>query len=342
VTFAQLQAFSTVARLGSVKAAARSLGISEPGVSSAIAALRRDLGDELFVRCNGGLSLTPGGARLASSAAELLGLADRARRSVTEAQGAASLVRVAVTSAVSEYAAPPLLDAFTRKLPSTEVSVQVEPSGSFIGLLEDHVADVTLGPRLGGEPAQGIESLPFLRYRLIVVAGPRHRLAGRRDIPAAALAGDTWLVGPSGAEPGTAVGSFFSRHRLAPEEVRAFSTYAAAVAAVAAGSGVMLAIAHTVLDELRRGTLVRLDVRGTPAERFWYASTLGTERRSAAAWSLLRFVTTPEATQSMLARSGGVPAGRFRSPVYVTIWSSHLREQKDAAQRAAGLEEVQA
>jgi DNA-binding transcriptional LysR family regulator len=230
---------------------------------------------------------------------------------------------VAVTSAIAEYVAPALLDAFTRRVQGTEVSVQVEPSASFSALLQDHLADVALGPRLAG-----MDSVPFLRYRLIVVAGPRHRLAGLRDVAPAALAGETWLVGPSGAEAGTAVGEFFDRHSLAPESVRAFPTYAAAGAAAAKGAGVMLAIAHTVLDELRRGTLVRLDIRGTPAERLWYASSLGTERRSAAAWSLLRFVTTPEATQSMLARTGGVPAGRFRSPVYVTIWSSHLRNQE--------------
>jgi LysR family transcriptional regulator, low CO2-responsive transcriptional regulator len=292
-------------------------------VSSAISALRRDLGDELFVRAHGGIALTPGGARLALSAAELLGLADRARRSVTEAQGAASLLRVAVTSAVSEYVAPPLLDAFVRKVPSTELSVQVESGHSLVDLLTDHLADVTLGPRLAG-----MDSVPFLRYRMIVVAGPGHRLASRHDVPPAALAGETWLVGPSGAETGTAVGDFFAEHRLAPDSVRAFPTYAAAAGAASRGSGVMLAIAHTVLDDLRRGSLVRLDVRGTPFERLWYASTLGAERRSAAAWSLLRFVTTPEATQAMLARSGGVPAGRFRSPVYVTIWSSHLRNQE--------------
>jgi DNA-binding transcriptional LysR family regulator len=340
MTFAQLQAFSTVARLGSVKAAARELGISEPGVSSAIAALRRDLGDELFVRRNGCISLTPGGARLATSAAELLGLAERARRSVTEARGAAALVRVAVTSAVSEYVAPPLLDAFTRRVPSTEVSVHVEPSGSFIDLLEDRLADMALGPRLGGDAAQGIDSVPFLRYRLIVVSGPGHRLARRREVPAAALAGETWLVGPSGVGPATAVGSFLAQHHLAPDEVKAFPTYAAAGAAASKGGGVMLAIAHTVLDDLRRGSLVRLAVRGTPTERLWYASTLGTDRRTAAAWSLLRFVTAPEATQAMLARPGGVPAGRFRSPTYVTIWSSHLPNRQAVARRAAGHEEV--
>jgi molybdate transport repressor ModE-like protein len=327
VTFAQLQAFSTVARLGSVKQAARSLGISEPAVSGAIAALRRDLGDELFTRVSGGIALTPGGTRLASTAAEILGLADRARRSVDEAQGAAALVRLAVTSAVSEYVAPPLLDAFMRRSPGTEASMQVEPSAAFADLLQDRLADVTLGPRLGGDAAIGIESVPFLRYRLIAVAGPRHRLAGRRDLAPAALAGERWLVGPSGAEPNTAVGEFFARNRLAPDEVSAFPTYAAAVAAASEGAGVMLAIAHTVLDDLRRGALARLDVRGTPTDRLWYASTLGPDRRTPAAWALRRFVTTPEATQAMLARSRGVPVGRFRSPVYVTLWSSHMKEE---------------
>ena len=37
--------------------------------------------------------------------------------------------------------------------------------------------------------------------------------------------------------------------------------------------------------------------------------------------SLLAFLRTPVATQAMISRPGGVPAGRFRPPVYVTIWS---------------------
>src|SRR2546423_3093834 len=228
VTFAQLQAFSTVARLGSVKAAARSLGVSEPAISGAIASLRRDLGDDLFTRVNGGIALTAGGNRLASTATEILGLADRARRSVGEAQGDAELLRLGVTSAVAEYVAPALVDTFLRRVPGVEATVQVEPSSSFGDLLQDLMTDMTLGPRLGGDAALGIESVPFLRYRLIVVAGPQHRLASRRDLAPAALAGERWLVGPSGAEPPTAVGQFLARHRLAPHEVAAFPTYAAA------------------------------------------------------------------------------------------------------------------
>jgi hypothetical protein len=35
-----------------------------------------------------------------------------------------------------------------------------------------------------------------------------------------------------------------------------------------------------------------------------------------------RFVTTPDATLAIVTRPGGVPAARFRPPVYVTIWSA--------------------
>src|SRR5438876_956065 len=149
MTFAQLQAFATVARLGSVNGAARALGVSEPAISEHVAGLRRDLGDELFVRAAGGIRLTPGGTRLAAAG------------------------------------------------------------------------------------------------------------AGRE----------------------TPTGAFLRRHHLAPDEVRAYASDAAAASAAASGRGVMLAIAHTVLDELHRGSLARLDVIGTPVDGLWFASTLRPDRR---------------------------------------------------------------
>ena len=112
-----------------------------------------------------------------------------------------------------------------------------------------------------------------------------------------------------------------ARGGLDPER-GAFSTEAAAQAAAAAGEGVMLAVAHTVIDALRLGSLVRLDVRGTPRDAMWHAATLGPDRRSPEPDALRRFVTTPDATHAIVARPGGVPAGRFRPPVYVTIWSA--------------------
>lgn len=320
MTLSQLQTFVTVARLGSVKAAAQALGVSAPAVSGAVAALRRDLGDELFVRSGSGIVLTPGGRELTAVAAELLGLADHARRAVREARGEATSLRIAATSMVAEYVAVPLLDAFTRRAPHVEVSLGVEEAASFAQLLEDRRADVVLGPRPIGEAARRTESVPFLRYRVVAVAGREHRLAGQRDLQPAAVADERWLVGPAGVQPLGTMAAYFAHLRLQPEVIT-FASHAAALAAVAAGDGIGLAIAHTVTDELARGSLVLLDLADTPFDRLWHASALPPARRSPAAWSLWRFVTTPEAVQAMLARSRGVPEGRFRPAVYVTLWS---------------------
>lgn len=315
MTLSQLRSFLTVARLGSVKAAANALAVSEPAVSGAVGALRRELDDDLYVRSGGGLVLTPGGRRLASAAGEILALADETRRAVRNSGGAQTTLRVAVTASFAELAAEPLLDAFTRQHPGVEIVVQVVRGKEFAPMLADGQVDVTLGPVAQREEPPLIESEAFLRYTLVVVAPPGHALAGSVAVAPAALVGTPWLLGPSGTDPSTDTGAFLARQAIAPQRSRTFPNIAAALAQVAAGRGVTLAVAHTVRDELERGALVILDVRGTPITGLWHVSVLGPDRRTAPADALRRFVTMPEATRAMLARSGGVPDERSRPAI---------------------------
>jgi DNA-binding transcriptional LysR family regulator len=312
LTLSQLRSFLTVARLGSVKAAARALEVSEPAVSGAVGALRRELGDDLYVRSGGAIVLTPGGRRLASGAGEMLALADETRRAVREAGGLQTTLRVAVTASVAELAAQQLLDAFTRRHPGIDVALRVARGSELAGLLADGSVDVTLGPRV---EAPTVESEVFLHYTLVVVAAPRHALAGSHAVAPAALVGTPWLLGPAGLDPSTEIGAFLARQAIAPQRSRTFPNAAAALAQVAAGRGVTLAVAHTVRDELERGALVVLDVRGTPIAGLWHVSVLGPTRRTGPADALRRFVTLPEATRALLARTGGVPDERSRPAI---------------------------
>jgi DNA-binding transcriptional LysR family regulator len=278
--------------------------------------LRRELGDDLYVRSGGALVLTPGGRRLATAAGEILALADDTRRAVRESDGAQTTLRVAATHAVAELAAEPLLDAFMRRHPGIDVALQVVSARDFADLLAAGRADVTLGPRARGEETQALASEAFLRYTLVVVAPPRHALAGSHGVSPAALVGTPWLLGPAGSDPSTETGAFLARHAIAPQRSRTYPNIAAALAQVAAGRGVTLAVAHAVRDELERGALVVLDVRGTPIAGLWHVSVLGPERRTAPAEALRRFVTLPEATRAMLARAGGVPDERSRPAIH--------------------------
>ena len=106
VTLTQLEAFVLVARLGSVKAAAQALNVSEPAVSGALAALRQHLGDPLVTRTAGRDDADQGGQRLVSIASRMINLAAEAEVAVRQEAGAPERLRVVATSTVAEFAVP--------------------------------------------------------------------------------------------------------------------------------------------------------------------------------------------------------------------------------------------
>jgi LysR family transcriptional regulator, low CO2-responsive transcriptional regulator len=316
MTLTQLNAFVLVARLGSVTAAASALGVSESAVSQALSALRLHLGDQLVTRGPAGMTLTPGGSRLLSSASQIVVLGAEAHAAVRAAQGAPEQLRVAATSSIAEFVISPLLEAFTRRYPSpVEVSVGVAVSKEMGVLVANRLADLAIGPERAVDPALAVVAEPIFRYRLVVVrsAGHAPQVSDPRRW--------RWLVDPSGTDPGTAAGRLLSLLGIPEDQIRVFPNQTAAWAAAADGTGVAPAVEHLVTPQLRRGGLALVDVPGLPMDACWYVSLLERQHRSAAASALRRFLGTPEAMHLMRAPAAGVPPSRFRPPVYVTIWS---------------------
>src|SRR4051812_742105 len=153
-----------------------------------------------------------------------------------------------------------------------------------------------------------------------------------RTTSSRALAGERWLVGQPELDPTTGTGLFLARTGIAPRAVAPYSSQAAANAAAAAGEGIVLTLAHSVVEDVRRRALVRLDVRGTPFVELWHASTLGVGRALPAALALQRFATTSEATQALSTGRAGAVSTRARPKVHVTLW----RSVADGIDAAAG------
>lgn len=322
MTLTQLEAFVLVARLGSVKAAAAVLGVSEPAVSSALAALRQHLGDQLIGRSSRGMELTPGGRRLVGIASQMVNLGAEAEAAIRRAQGAPDLLRVVASSTVAEFVTSPLMDAFTARTAAVEATVGVSGRETMTALLQERLADVAFGPRL-----PDVDTGPLIRHRLVLVAAPDHPLAARdgpgqrTPVPPSVLAGHDWLVDPEGAEPHGDVGRLLRAWRVRESRLRVHGSAAAAWAAAAEGHGIAPALRHLVAHEVDAGRLVVLPVEGLPVDVLWHVSTLDVTRRSPAATKLRRFLATPEAMHVMHRADGSVPLAHFRPPVYVTIWS---------------------
>ena len=314
MTLTQLSVFVLVARLGSMKDAAATLGVSEPAVSQAITALRQHTGDQLLVRVGNGMTLTPGGGRLLPIASQMVALGAEAEAAVRAAQGVQQL-RLVATSTIAEFVAAPLMEAFTRRTAGvTEASSGVAAGGQMSVLVANRLADVALGPRLAGDPSLGLVSEPIFRCRLVVVASGRGR-------PAGSPGGWTWLVDPSGTDPDSETSALLRRLGVAEPRVRVFPNQTAAWAAAADGVGVAPAVAHLVAHRVQRGELSLVETPATPMDASWYVTMLHRDRRTAVAGSLRNFLGTPEAMQLMRSPAAGVPPSRFRPSVYVTIWS---------------------
>lgn len=68
----RLKIFETVAAMGSFTKAAKALGLTQPAISQRIAELEGMLGDALFIRAHGSVSLTPKGEEFRTYVQQIL------------------------------------------------------------------------------------------------------------------------------------------------------------------------------------------------------------------------------------------------------------------------------
>jgi len=317
VTPTQLRAFAAVVRLGSVKKAAVDLEVSEAAVSLHIGQLRKELGDRLFVRTASGIAFTPGGLRLASRAAEMLGLQDRTILEVSQAGAGRRLLRLAASNLFAEHAAPGLLDLFASRADDLDVELSVHAPRQFHRLLHTRTVDVAIGPR-PDELDDAVTCTPFLNYELFVVAGADDPLGAHPS--AGELRGHTWLLGPSATTDGGSIPHILRRIGVPEDRQRIFQSDAAALEEAKRNRGVAVAVSFVVTHDLAKGQLKRVTGPPLPTKGTWNVLTLADRSAPPVAAELARFVTTPRATQAML-RGSGVTAGRFKPSIHVTLWS---------------------
>lgn len=119
----QLKAFLATAEAGSLSAAARRLGLTQPTLSRQVAAIEKAMGVTLFERVGKAMALTSTGldllehARAMGTAAEALNLAATGR-----SQAVGGVVSVSATDGVAAYLLPPLV----RKLRDQDPGIAIE------------------------------------------------------------------------------------------------------------------------------------------------------------------------------------------------------------------------
>lgn len=254
----QLEIFVRVATLGSVRAAADHLHLTQPAASMALRDMEHQLGVPVFDRERGRLHLNARGRELLPLAQELLErYAEFGRRSDGPSPLGGEL-RVGASNTVGNYRVGELLGDFVHAQPQVAIRLRVANTEAIAAAMLDHGLDV--GCVEGPVTHPQLEAWPWRPDALVVCARPDHPLARRRGLKAEHFAGARWVL----REPGSATRSLSERAlaRLpAGETVLELDQIEAIKQAVVAGLGIACLPAVAVTDAVAAG---RLKVLRTP------------------------------------------------------------------------------
>jgi DNA-binding transcriptional LysR family regulator len=171
-----LRYFVAVAEERSFTRAAERLWIAQPGLSTQVRRLERELGVRLFERHTRGVDLTEAGELLLDRARVALAAAEAARSTGRDlAAGLVGSIRLGVATCAGWRGTPELLATFARDWPDVEVTVSESYGGTLTRDLRDGRLDAVLAPVMFAAPE--LRRLTVGREPWQVLVGGSHRLA---------------------------------------------------------------------------------------------------------------------------------------------------------------------
>jgi LysR family cyn operon transcriptional activator len=272
----RLRAFVAVAREGGFSRAARALGQSQSGVSQAVAALERSLGERLFVRDGRTTHLTDAGR-------VVLEHAERALREMTAARAALDALRdlttgrlaVGTSDTLATYVLPPVFAALRKKHPGVELRLDNRPSPTIAARVAERAldlgvvslplpADLELG---GRSAADELRIEPIAEQRDVLVCPRGHALSKRSHVSASDLAAYPLLLLDRSTATRAFLDAFFAERRVAPRVVMEMNGVEVLKRLVELDFGVSIVPEHAAAQEAARGTLAVVRIRGLPVRR---------------------------------------------------------------------------
>jgi len=297
-----LEVLLTVAQEGSLGAAARAYGVSQPAVSARIRGIERLVGFAVVDRGTRGSTLTPRGALLAEWAQAVVDAAHELDAGLDALRSdARARLRLAASLTLAEQLLPEWLARWRVRHPEVHVSLTAGNTGETARRVLDGEADLGFveGPVL---PA-GLSARPVAADRLVVVCAPGHPWARRRrpltvtELAAAGLVTREATSGTRAAFEQSVRAALERSGITAPvlqRPVLELSTTSAVRAAVAAGAGPAVISALAAGDDLAAGRLVEVPVAGLDLSRTLRAVWPRGQRPTGPARDLLALVGTAE------------------------------------------------
>lgn len=268
--FTQLEFFLKVVEEGSFSKAANRVFRTQPAVSISIRRLEEEVGVPLFDRSQKRPTLTEAGEIVFDYAQRIIALRDQARAAATELQTLRrGRVRIGANESTSLYLLPQVILSFRKQFPNVKVEIYRQVSESLPRELLDRNVDFAL---MAFEPAdRDLKAFPVLKDELVLIFSPDHPLANRQSVAVKELGSETFLAHNVKTASRVKVIETFAKHHTPLNITMELATVETVKRFVQRKMGLAFVPRMCVTDELARGVLATIPVRGLTYQRTLWA-----------------------------------------------------------------------
>ncbi len=262
----QLEIIRAIADTGSFTAAGEKLHVSQSAISRQILLLEEELGEAVFHRIGRRIRITPAGeALLQLSHRVFQDLQDTVTAIGEKQESLRGTLRLVGGMTVCLYVFPTLLSEVRRVHPHLDLKVTVGSTDRSIAMLRSGGGD--LGLLTLPIDAADLVSVPVLEEELLVATYPTHPLAKKRQIVAADLNKQAFILFEAGSITRRLVDEFFTRERIEAEIVMETENVEIIKAMVRNGLGISIAPWQAVAADVRAKALFVSRITGHPLLR---------------------------------------------------------------------------
>jgi DNA-binding transcriptional LysR family regulator len=213
----QLRDVTAIAEHGSLRAAARNLGLAQPALTRSVHDLEHELGAPLFERRSRGMTPTAVGTAFLQRARAIMGDVQRAREEAEQISGASSAhgtVVAGLSGAAHVAMLPRALTRFRARYPDVQLRVIEGLYPTLESGLKDGSVDFYIGPKPERSVPKELTLEKLFDNTRAIMARIGHPLANATSLEE--LAGAEWVTTSITHRATEELGVVFARRRLPP------------------------------------------------------------------------------------------------------------------------------
>jgi len=253
-----IETFLKILQWNSFTKAADELGYVQSTVTTQIKQLEEELGTLLFERIGNHIRLTEAGEKFTSYAYELSAMAKQAKSVVMEDNNPSGQLRIGAVDSLCASVLPELVREYSKKYTQVKLSLEIASSVELEQMIKNGQIDAAIYLGLNNIQNGMIVSDTFIQ-QLVVVGSAHNEYADRKRISLEEMSKEKMILTEKECQYHKAVMQLFHGRGYIPDILLETGNTEIIKKFVEANAGISVLPEITVLKEIEKGELIKLD-----------------------------------------------------------------------------------